>query len=61
MKIAYCIDTITAMGGIERVTIAKANALADIIGNQVFIIVTANNGNPVLSINPKINIIEPTK
>lgn len=45
------------MGGIERVTIAKANALADIIGNQVFIIVTANNGNPVLSINPKINII----
>lgn len=57
MKIAYCIDTITAMGGIERVTIAKANALADIIGNQVFIIVTANNGNPVLSINPKINII----
>ena len=57
MKIAYCIDTITAMGGIERVTIAKANALADIIGNQVYIIVTANNGTPVLSINPKINII----
>lgn len=57
MKIAYCIDTITAMGGIERVTIAKANALADIIWNQVYIIVTANNGTPVLSINPKINII----
>ena len=57
MKIAYCIDTITALGGMERVTIAKANALADITGNQVFIIVVANNGTPVLSINPKINII----
>lgn len=35
MKIVYCTDTISHMGGIEIVTIAKANALAAIPGNQV--------------------------
>ncbi len=42
MKIVYCIDTIYYMGGIELVTIAKANALAEIPGNQVWIAVADN-------------------
>lgn len=42
MKIAYCTDTIDRLGGIEVVTLAKANALAELPGNQVWIIV-ANN------------------
>lgn len=58
MKIAYCIDTITTLGGIERVTIAKANALADVENNIVFLVVTSNHGIPVLPVNPKIKIID---
>ena len=58
MKIAYCIDTITALGGIERVTIAKANALADVENNTVYLVVTSNQGIPVLPVNPKIKIID---
>ena len=58
MKIAYCIDTITALGGIERVTIAKANALADVENNTVYLVVTSNRGIPVLPVNPKIKIID---
>lgn len=58
MKIAYCIDTITALGGIERVTIAKANALADVENNTVYLVVTSNHGIPVLPVNPKIKIID---
>ena len=42
MKIAYCTDTIDRLGGIEVVTLAKANALAELPDNQVWIIV-ANN------------------
>ena len=40
MKIVYCTDSISRMGGIEIVTIAKANALAAITGNQVWIAVS---------------------
>ena len=42
MKIAYCTDTIDRLGGIEVVTLAKANALALVPGNQVWIIVAYN-------------------
>lgn len=42
MKIVYCTDTICRLGGIEVVTLAKANALAELPGNQVWIVV-ANN------------------
>ena len=36
MKIAYCTDSICYAGGIQRVTIAKANKLA--LKNEVWII-----------------------
>ena len=39
MKIAYCLDSISRIGGIEKITVLKANALAEIEGNEVFIIV----------------------
>lgn len=42
MKIVYCTDNIYYLGGIELVTIAKANALAEIPGNQVWIAVADN-------------------
>ena len=58
MKIVYCTDSICYAGGIQRITIAKANALAQIEGNEVWIIVTDNKQKPVLPIDPKVNIID---
>lgn len=57
MKIAYCLDSVSAMGGIERVTLSKANALADVEGNVVYLIVTRGWGNPVFPLHPKIQVI----
>lgn len=58
MKIVYCTDSICYAGGIQRITIAKANALSQIEGNEVWIIVTDNKQKPVLSINPEVHIID---
>ena len=40
MKIAYCLNSISHIGGIGKIAIIKANALAEIVGNEIFIIVT---------------------
>lgn len=58
MKIVYCTDSICYAGGIQRITISKANALAQIEGNEVWIIVTDNKQEPVLTINNKVHIID---
>lgn len=42
MKIVYCLNSIRGIGGIENVTLAKANELAKIEGNDIYIIVTDN-------------------
>lgn len=39
MKIVYCINNIRILGGVERVTVVKANALAELPGNEVYIVV----------------------
>lgn len=57
MKIAYCVDSVTALGGIERITLAKASALADIEGNEVYIIVAFHRGEPVSFMNPKVQLV----
>ena len=41
MKIVYCTDSVCILGGVEIVTIVKANALAKIAGNEVWIVVAA--------------------
>ena len=38
MRIVFCLNDISLVGGIERVTIVKANALAAMEGNEVWII-----------------------
>lgn len=59
MKIVYCTDTICYPGGIQRVTIAKANALADIAGNEVWIVVTDNKlPTPVLAVSEKVSVVD---
>lgn len=57
MKIAYCTDTIDRLGGIEVVTLAKANALALVPGNQVWIIV-ANNARVSMTRLYKANVLD---
>lgn len=59
MKIVYCINSISHTGGIERVTIAKANALADIPGNEVWIAYTDVNPShpePVLPVDARVRL-----
>lgn len=59
MKIVYCTNNIRFVGGMERVTIVKANALAEIDGNEVFVIVTDNKVGPqVLELSPKVKLID---
>lgn len=55
MKIAYCTDSICYAGGIQRVTIAKANKLA--LKNEVWIIVTDNKDKPVFPLSTKIHLV----
>lgn len=57
MKIVYCTDTIDRLGGIEVVTLAKANALAELPGNQVWIVV-ANNERSIMTRLYKANVLD---
>ena len=57
MRIVYSLNSINYIGGIERVTIVKANALANIAGNEVFILVTDENGKYCTELSPKVNLI----
>lgn len=56
MKIVYCTDSICYLGGIQNITITKANGLAQ-MGHQVCIIVTDNKYPPLHPVNPKVQVI----
>lgn len=58
MKIVYCTDTICYPGGIQIVTITKANALADIEGNEVWIVVTDNKKPVIANVSNKVHVID---
>ena len=59
MKIVYCLNSIRYLGGIQRVTVVKANALAEIEGNEVYIIVTDNKkGVHTETLSPKVHLID---
>lgn len=58
MRIVYCLNAICYGGGIERVTIAKANALAAIRGNEVWIIVTDNVFELPLPLSEKVHLVD---
>lgn len=51
MKIVYCSNTVCKRGGIEMVTLCKANALARIPDNQVWIVVTEDVTTPVMNLD----------
>ena len=59
MKIAYCLNSIRYLGGIQRVTVVKANALAEVPGNEVYILVTDNKAGPEIhELSPKVHLID---
>jgi len=59
MKIVYCTDSVCHAGGIQRITVAKANALADIEGNEVWIVVTDNKRpKTVLPFSGKVHLVD---
>lgn len=59
MKIVYCLNSIRHLGGIEMITIIKANALADVIGNEVYLAVTDNHsGAEIASVSSKVRVVD---
>ena len=59
MRIAYCLNSIRYLGGIQRVTIVKANALAKILSNEVYVIVTDNkHGVAMGNLDANVRVID---
>lgn len=60
MKILFCTNSIGTLGGIERVTIVKANALAEISENDIYIAFTDKMGYPktIHPISSKVHIVD---
>lgn len=58
MKIVYVADSIRRIGGIQRVTVAKANALAALPDNSVWILVADTSGEQVYDISPEVKEID---
>ncbi len=59
MRIVYCIDTISKIGGTERVTLVKANALSGIQGNDIYIIAAVHrNDNEMFILSSKVHFID---
>ena len=61
MKIVYCINSIRVLGGIERVTVVKANALAEVPGNEVYIAVLTDKKGCYTEVpSPKVKVVDLT-
>ena len=58
MRIVYCTDSICYPGGIQTVTITKANELSKIEGNEVWIIATDNKREPIENIEKNVHLID---
>jgi glycosyltransferase involved in cell wall biosynthesis len=59
MKVVYCINQLERIGGTERITIAKANALSELQGNDVYIIVSYNRkANDSIAISGNVKVVD---
>ena len=59
MKIVFCLNSISEIGGIATVTVTKANALAEISGNEVFICVSDHKENELANrVSSKVKIVD---
>lgn len=58
MKIVYCIDDLSVIGGVERVTTIKANGLAAVPENEVYIFVVSNShGKVSFELSPSVHLV----
>lgn len=58
MKIVYCTPSLYIPGGVERVLTTKANYLADVVGYDVYIILTDGKEKPLhYELSSKIHLI----
>lgn len=57
MKITYCLNTVSNRSGREIIVITKANALAELDGYDVYIIVLSDNGKSVIPLSPKVHLV----
>lgn len=58
MRIAYCCQDITVRGGLERITVDKANAMAR-AGHDVCLIVNNPPGRmPAYSVDPRVQLVD---
>lgn len=58
MKVVYCLDNLYLQGGIEHVTVVKANALAALPGYSVYILVLDTFKKPIYTIDERVNIVD---
>ena len=58
MKIVYCIDSLNGIGGIQHVTLVKANALAEYDSNTVWILFADHSGNLNFPLSPKVHTFD---
>ena len=58
MILAYCIDSINGIGGIQHVTLEKANALADLENYTVWILFADHSGKQVFPLSNKVQTID---
>ena len=57
MRIVYVIDSVSEIGGIQSVTVQKANALAEIRGNDVWIIVSDCSHQGGFTVSDKVHFV----
>ena len=57
MKIVYCTNSVSGVGGIELVTLAKCNALAAVEGNEVWLIVACPKGRLAIPLNERVHFM----
>jgi len=56
MKIVYCVNNLSKIGGLQWVTVSKASALANIPGNLVWLVVTEPKIN-AFDIDEKVKVV----
>ncbi|MBQ8360994.1 MAG: glycosyltransferase family 4 protein [Bacteroidaceae bacterium] len=57
-RIAYCTPSLYIAGGVERVLVTKANYFADVLGYEIYIILTDGKGKaPYYPLSPKVKVI----
>lgn len=58
IKIAYCLPSLYIPGGMERVLTIKANYFVDVLGYDIYLILTdGKNQKPFYDLSPKVNVV----